>query len=303
MYKVHWRKYEDFSGCFIAGTTPVPLPKTNLHLDRAYYLTSLIEAPTYGAVQSYDGVGMSGGPLHHIAVYLANKQQGSLFELLRAIEYGATGSHALAALWDAYKQRGWFVARDGSLRDIKTGSKVLGPAIIEEFTPPKGVVPNKGPLWEQAARWALLHHAVFADPKTHHIQQEFAIDYLLKTQRAVETIFYKDFDVIALRVSHDVDGVNTLSPAEDLALCVYHAHSVNSPAPAAAVLSAVLKQKLQGVDFAHALIRGLAEKKFGNWKLRYVRTRSAAMQSNLWPKALFLGANSVMPAISTQELA
>ena len=291
---VRRRTYKNYAGCLIPGTADVPLPQTNLHLERAYYLTAMIEAPKYGAVQSYDGAGMSGGPLHNIAVYPANKRQGSMFPLLRAIEYGTRGSAAVETLWRAYAKKSWYVARDGQLRHIRSGVAITGSEIIETFTPPGGTVPPSGPAWDQAVYWATLHHHVFSDPKTFHAQREFAIDYLIYTQKIKESVFYGEMNPLTLRVS-DIADSNTLSYAEDLAVCLYHSNSVNAPAPAISVLTTVLKYHKRGHAFAGRLIQGLAEHRYGNWDQRYLRTRTAAIKSDLWPAELFRGPKAIMP--------
>jgi len=298
--QVQRRTYRHYAGCLIAGTEPVSPPETNLHLERAYYLTAMIEAPLYGAVQSYDGAGMSGGPLHNIAVYPATKGQGSLFTLLRAIEYGTQGSDAVQELWKAYAQKEWYVARDGVLRHMRKGTPIPGSMIIDTFTPLGGNVPAAGALWDQAVYWATLHHRVFADPKTFHAQQEFAIDYLVSTQKIKESVFYGNMNPLTLRVG-DIADSNTLSYAEDLAMCLYHSNSVNAPAPAVSTLTKVLSVHKRGTGFAAALIKELAEHSYGNWETRYVRTRAAAIMADLWPLELFRGPTAVMPMFRTRD--
>lgn len=298
---VTWISFNQWSGCKIAGKAKVPLPTTNLHMDRAYYLTAQLEAPLYGSVQSYDGAAMSGGPLHNIAVYPKAMEQGSMFPLLRHIEIGGQ-STALATLYSAYKACNWFVARNGELHKISTGARVSGAEIRNQFTPLDGKVPSKGLYWEQAKSWALMHHAVFSDPATFPAQQDFAIQYLKKTQAATETKFYKAMSLDTLRVTTSIVPVEGhLTQDEDLAMCMYHSHSVNAPAPAATILSTTLLKYSRGNIFAKTLIRALGKKKFGRWedtvdgRNRYDRTRLAAMKSGLWPKELFTGATAIMP--------
>lgn len=291
MTNVAWRKFGEYSGCKIDGVAAVPKPDVLLHMERAYYLTALIEAPTYGAVQSYDGAAMSGGPLHNIAVYPKGMTQGSLFQLLRAIEVGASRSDALRQLWAAYAQLGWVVTQDGLLRNAKSGQPVDGTVIRNAFTPLDGKVPQSGPQWDTASRWALAHHQVFADPATYAAQKDFAIGWLLSTQRALESTFYQGADPKLVSV-----GDKGLSMAEDLAMSVYHCYSVNGPAPARDDLIAALKVSTRGPAFAKALIQHLAATAFGNWENRYTRTRNAAMNSGLWPKELFAGAGALFPA-------
>lgn len=291
MTNVGWRKYGEYSGCKVDGVAIVPKPVNTLHMERAYYLTAMIEAPTYGAVQSYDGAAMSGGPLHNIAVYPKGLTQGSMFPLLRAIEVGAPRSDALRQLWAVYAQLSWAVTQDGLLRNTKTGQPVDGTLIRNTFTPTAGQVPQSGPQWDAAARWALAHHKVFADPLTYAAQKDFAIGWLLSSQRALESTFYQSADPKQIDV-----GAKGLSMQEDLAMSVYHCYSVNGPAPARDDLIAALKVSHRGYPFAKALIQQLSATAFGNWENRYTRTRNAAMNSGLWPKELFAGAGALFPA-------
>jgi hypothetical protein len=313
--KVGWRSYKTksgtvYSGCKISGGAKIPKPVPTSHMGRAYYLTAMLEAPSYGSVQSYDRCGMSGGPMHNIAVYPGNLAQGSMFPLLRALELGAWGSKSVQVLWDAYKAVGWYVARDGKLKDILTGKRITGKAIRDEFSPVGGKVPKSGPRWLQARKWAVLHHNVFADPATFKAQQDFAIGYLLKGQKKHEDVFYTDqgMDPETLRVWTEQDETdlsefeiptdiynNHLSLKEDLAMCMYHSHSVNAPGPARTALVRVLKRRKRGDEFAKLLIWTLATYKYGNWKVRYARTRKWAMASKLWPAFFFTGSNAIMP--------
>lgn len=291
MTNVTWVKYAAYSGCKINGTAQVQKPETLLHMDRAYYLTALIEAPLYGAVQSYDGAGMSGGPLHNIAVYPKNLAQGSLFSLLRAIEVAHPLCTTLINLWGLYRDQSWGVTKDGVLKNTKTGQPVTGQEIRNIFTPLNGTVPRHGVAWETAKKWALAHHRVFADPSTFNAQKEFAIDWLVKTQRAVESTFYEGADPKTVQV-----GSSGISIEEDLAMCVYHCYSVNGPAPARDDLIMALKAGKRGSAFAKTLIQRLSATAFGNWENRYTRTRNAALTSGLWPKELFIGAGALYPA-------
>lgn len=291
MINVTWVKFGTYAGCKINGVAHVQKPVELLHMDRAYYLTALIEAPNYGAVQSYDGAAMSGGPLHNIAVYPRGMTQGSLFQLLSAIEMSQVKSEALLNLWGMYRDQSWGVTKDGLLRNTKTGQGVAGQLIRNVFTPVDGNVPKVGPQWEIAKRWALAHHEVFADPATYPAQKAFAIKWLLSSQRAVEDAFYQGREPKALTV-----GPQGLSIEEDLAMCVYHCYSVNGPAPARDDLIMALKTSKRGLPFARTLIARLSGTAFGNWENRYTRTRIAAMTSELWPKELFMGAGALFPA-------
>lgn len=317
MVRVSWISFHNYSGCRIHGTLKVSPPTDTLHMSRAYYLTAMLEAPKFGSVQSYDGAAMSGGPMHNIAVYPRGLKQGSMFPLLRALEVIEEHSTAIKDLWAAYAQVGWFVARDGKLRNWNTGKEISGKEIRDEFTPLGGKVPRSGAAWKRAKRWALLHHRVFSDPNTFKAQRNFAIDYLLRTQKSYEDAFYVDqgLDTATLRVwtpeeeslfegKKMTEAVyqNNLTLAEDLAMCMYHAHSVNGPAPARTILRKTLKRFSRGKNFASLLIWTLGTKKYGRWadtldgKNRYDRTRYHAKKSGLWPAKFFSGSSALMPA-------
>lgn len=294
MTTVTWLKYKEYAGCKIAGTTPVPRPTSTLHMDRAFYLTALIEAPTYGSVQSYDGAGMSGGPLHNIAVQPRNLAQGSLFELLRYIELNSNNPPELLDLWEAYNAQGWAVTQAAVLKNKKTGQPVTGVEIRNVFTPVNGNVPKQGPGWEIAKRWAVLHHRLFASPATFGAQKSYAINWLLRAQKDIENGFYKGRDPRTLQ---------DLSPEEDLAMAVYHCYSTNAPAPARDELVKTLGKETSGRGFAMLLLNNLAANTFGNWEVRYTRTRNAALHSGLWPSSLFDGPTAIFRARTTGGIA
>lgn len=287
---VSWVKFRNYSGCKIAGEQRVPKPETALHMDRAYYLTALIEAPVYGAVQSYDGAAMSAGPLHNIAVLPRTMTQGSLFSLLRAVELTPGHLPPLLDLWQAYRDEGWAVTQDGRLRSNKDGRLISGQEIRNTFTPQDGRVPKQGLFWERAKKWAVLHYRLFSDPKTFDVQKDFAIDYLIRTQRDVEKLFYGDKHPKEIDVKS-----GDITPEEDLAMSAYHCYSVNAPAPAKRELINTLQQSKRGKPFAATLLKNLRENTFGNWEVRYVRTRKFAMRSELWPESFFVGKDALFP--------
>ncbi len=311
MANVRWISFNTWAGCRIDGTAPVPKPTTDLHLDRAFYLTSQLEAPHFGSVQSYDGAAMSGGPLHSIAVLPRSMSQGDLFKLLRHLEVASPNSTALQTLFRAYAGKGWMVARDGKLRVSKTGAEASAALIRDTFSPPNGKVPETGPQFEQAKQWALLHHAVFSDATTFAGQRDYAIGNLINTRTAYELLFYKTMNLNTLLVwpaaipddAHvpDAEYNNHLTQAEDLAMCMYHAHSVNGPSPAADCLKATLNKHQRGLEFAKWLVWTLGTKDYGRWKdtpdgkNRYDRTRDSALASGLWPRDFFIGAAALMP--------
>jgi hypothetical protein len=295
------------AGCLINGTVPVLPPEGDQalsHLDRAYYLASALESPRYGTVQSYDGAAMSAGPFHFVAVLPKALQQGPLWPLLRRLELAQAPVEPLfQALRDG---PGWFVARDGVLRHFDTGALIPGAAIRRELTPANGKVPKTGPEWLAARRWALLFHALMSAPASVQAQREHSIEWLAKDPSTFERRAYQQFaallhtpvDPHGLRVGNE-EGA--LPPALDLALCVYHAFSVNAPAVAQTRLKAsvtTLERTRDPARFARELIRKLGTAQFGNWAdrpgqaSRYDRTRLVAERSGLWPRALL---RSLMP--------
>lgn len=299
MSNLKWVQYKSYSGLKIDGTARVKPPEEDLHMERAYWLTAMLEAPRYGSVQSYDGAAMSGGPLHNIAVYPRSMTQGSFFPLLRRIEL--SGANTVFPVWDALSRLGWYVARDGKLRNWETGKPVSGRAIRNEFTPLDGKVPRRGAARNQATRWIQAFHTLFADPATFAAQRDFAIDYLINTRAEDERKFYGDRDLQILRVDTDnasvgVDSKHFLPLCLDFAMCVYHSHSVNGPTPAKSVLLKTLTQEdpwKEPERFTRRLIYNLGKKRYGRWRdtvdgrNRYDRTRYWAKKGGLWPDMYF----------------
>lgn len=284
------------AGALIHGTDPVEPDDFDLamHCDRAVFLTSRLEAPKWGTVQSYDGAAMSGGLLHNIAIAPRTMQQGSLFELLRQIEVttGDTRSRtspnrSVRELWDALRHHGYFVGRDGKLRTLDTGGLVSARDIRALFTPPNGNVPRSGEHWVAARHWAVLFHQLFADPATRRGQISYAAEWMARSRADLEIEAYDaytDADTIIDLPAHLLD------PAIDLAMCVYHSFSVNGPTPAARALKWTLGRATPGdepVRFGELLCRKLGTTKHGVWReRRYPATRRAARRMELWTKDL-----------------
>ena len=304
MVEVLHRTYKTYSGCLVRGVRPFAAPAdVELHLDRAVWLAAQLEGPKFGTVQSYDGCGISAGLLHNIAVLPKSLEQGSLFALLRRMIVSTANlpSVPLDALVHALAEVGWAVAHDGKLR-TSSGVLVSGAAIRNEFAPPNGKVPNKtGADWAKAARWAAIFHEAFADPLTERGQIDYAIEWLAAGNRADELAVYRRFipqptldSAVALRSRR-------LPPEVDFAMCVYHAFSVNAPAPAATALKSVATET-DPRRFAKKLIRKLGTSTYGAWKdepgdggNRYDKTRLAAQRLgnlDLWPSGMM---NELMP--------
>ena len=288
--------FKKWSGWKIRGTEKVAVPLNGAsHAERLFYLTAQLEAPSWGGVQSYDGVGMSAGPIHNIAVH-RNGTQGSLIKLLRHLEANAR-SPKLEKLFHRLDQCGWYIAHDGRLRSNENGRKIPGKDIVTEFTGPRGVSLRRG---GDSKAWAILFHEAFSDPATYAAQMQFALDWILNSQEALESQAYQlgtgewnfdSDDAAAQPMAH-------LGAGLDLAMCVYHSHSVNAPGKAKQVLKRLLGTKVTKEDFPRRLIRTLALTKYGRWhdtpdnRNRYDRTRIAVRRSKLWPAKVV---NRLMP--------
>lgn len=303
-----WVEHRGFSGLVKNGTVRVAAPagaRAAYHLERAFYLVAQLEAPRWGSVQGYDGAGLSGGPLHSIAYLRASQRQGSLFGLLRAVQESLEGeaNEHLAALLDAFDAQGWRLAPGGTLVRVDNGEPVPGPVVRNALAPPNGKVPRTGPHRAEAERWCTLLHDLLSDPASFDAQKRFTLEYLLRTQRQLESTVYagilgREVDLSELRV--DADAGWTVEA--DLSLCVYHAHSVNAPAIAKQCLSQAMEQTSPAApEFAATLIHVLGKKRYGRWadtgdgRNRYDRTRVAARRSGLWPASLFAD-GGIMPA-------
>jgi len=301
MANTRWAKYNNYSGIVLYGITPVAQligEDRFSHMHRAFYLTTQLEAPAWGTVQSYDGAGISGGPFHWIANYPGQTKQGSIFNLVRAIQAGIGINTNLTALLDALTAHGYFLGKDGWLHSQKTGAIVTGPEIRNLVAPVNGVVPETGPYRDTADKWALLFHNLFADPTTFNIQTEFAISYLITgyqdlERQAYEQLLAKCIESIEIITAGKGDD---LSFEADLALCFYHSCSVNAPG----IASRCLKDVLSALE-PKLLIRTLGTKHYGQWhdtpdgeNSRYDRARLKAKQSGLWPDQLF-AVDGVMP--------
>lgn len=300
MVDVTWRKYKSWSGCKIRGTKDYELKpdERDEHMKRALWLTAQVEGGgTFGAINSYDGAGMSAGLEHKIALYPRTMQQASLWPLLREMELHGH-CEALEVLWEAlWCEARWYVAQDGKLRHRDNGRIISGDEIRDMFTPPGGEVPRSGPNWEQAKEWAIMFHNLFAAEETHAVQINSAIDGLISGHERLEAAAYEktvgSSDLKKLLVGIDIDHEN------DLAWCVYHSFSVNAPSYARSRLQAC--DPTSGKTFPKRIIRILGTSNYGRWhdtvdgSNRYDRTRIYAMRSGFWSNELFEGPDAIMP--------
>ena len=298
---VKWVKYKSYSGCVIRdNSTLMPPTQSIYHLDRAVQLTSLVEVGgKFGVINSYDGAAMSAGLEHNVSVLPKTMDQGGLFPALNLIRMAVPESTCppLTSLLAAFKTAGWVLDAAGVLRVSTTGQEVSGQAIRNEFTPDNGVVPETGPKWEQAKRWALLYNALFNHPATFHTQIESAKMGLLLGNKAGEIAAYKAICGVSYPGILMVN-VN-LTPEQDLAMCVYHSHSVNAPSIARSCL--IESSPDNTPAWPKRLIHILGTRAYGNWKdttngsSRYDRTRTYAKNSGMWAPELFTGPSAIMP--------
>jgi len=296
-----WVTYKKYSGFVVRGGPPIGNPvNSTMHTDRAVYLAGQLEAGAWGTVQGYDGCAISGGILHNIAVSPADLSQGTFFALLR--ECIAREKIATAEVVDALSKVGWKVTQDGKLRVVSTGALVSGSDIRLELSgSTTGNVLKTGPDSLRAKAWAERFFRLFSNPATFAAQSDYAAAWLAAGNKASELHVYSDFlgrtldSVIGLQAA-------SLPPEIDLAMCVYHAFSVNAPGIATKCLDSLMGKlpALTAAGFAAALIKALGKKQYGNWldapgdgSNRYDRTRRAVWaRPDLWDKTL---AKQLMP--------
>lgn len=319
--KVLWRKFRKYRGPLIRGTAEFPPPtgtRKTFHVERAFWLTCKVETGAkFGMVQSYDGCGMTCGLDQHIAVYpreLADKDnntlddQGTLWKLLRRMETAGDYTtfyfnNAVRELWDGLAEFGCYLAQDGVLRRVDDGLAVSGNFIREMLTPGRGC-PSTKYQKGRAEQWARLFHAVFNHIAGFKAQVEYGKEHLVKrTKRRKIYLGHRKTGEVsphALAYSSEITVLQVgqeFSLEEDLALCIYQAHSVNAPAIANKCLK---KAKTMYERWPKKLIQLLGNSSYGRWdddlkNGRYQRTRSAARASGLWPRAMFDGKAAVMP--------
>jgi hypothetical protein len=135
----------------------------------------------------------------------------------------------------------------------------------------------------------------------------FAIEYLVKTQALLERSVYEGMTGRHLRTPERLT-TSDLSDEQDLAMCIYHSHSVNGPAPARTALKAALAKAPARTDqFPATLVRLLGTSRYGRWhdepgekNNRYDRTRGAARKSGLWDARHF-AKGGIMPVDLTRR--
>lgn len=289
--------YKSYAGITIRGAVKWQASSVNKinHLDKATWLTAALEGGSiFGTVQSYDGAGMSAGLEHCVAVLPKTMTQGSLWNTLKKMDEALPDTNPnWVAMKNALNVAGWYLDTRGVLRSKLTGGEVSGAAIRDELSPISGLVPESGPAYDKAVRWAEIFNNLFEDPATFTCQIRITKNGLLNSHKEIESRVYSSYCKLE-DASAAVLGVN-ISPELDLAMCIYHSFSVNAPGKARQVITEVFGRALGPVDFSKQLIRALATNSYGNWQERYIRTRNYCKDTDLWDDSLFATVAPVHP--------
>lgn len=292
--RTRWVTYKKYSGYVVDGGSEIFVPTDGLHISRAVWLASKLEGSRFGTVQAYDGAGMSGGLLHNIAVSPKDLSQGTFFGLLTRVKAEAPVAFAGSFVGKRMESLNW-VVDSGMLLTAKGRMKIPGAMIREEFSGPSGKVPREGS--EHQREWAEGFHRLFVHPSTYGAQLRYAAEWLASGNSKMEMDVYRRYSGIL----DSMIGVkfSSLPPAIDLAMCVYHAFSVNAPSIARACLSAMPTIIDDETKWAKLLIRKLGLRKFANWadevgdgSNRYDATRKVVWSCGLWDTKL---ARDLMP--------
>lgn len=291
------------------------------HLNTAVFLTAMIESMHWGTVQSYDGCGMSAGPLHSTAVLPNNNfALGPLWGLLQRIgQHDRISSIATYdELMDYLESKGLvFNAMTGIPVSTRTRRAATGYQVSEVLTPPAkhvnqtlayGTVGPHGPGHEQAKQFCILFANLFSDPATYLAQIDHSIDWLLKASQAERNLYALAWGTPGVDRYYLSD--ENLGPAMSLALAVYHSFSVNAPAVASSTLATVLAVWNRGgrgpvydneenaAALAGYICQAFKRSGYGMWgartegrQSRYEKTRAAASKLGVWDEELI---NAVM---------
>lgn len=286
---IRFVRYKGKSGFVVRGGPEIQPTRQDSHMGRSFYLTSRLEAANWGTVQSYDGAGMSAGPVHVIAYLPGSGHQGALWKMLRKI-FDESSAPAVVMLRRKLDSLGWSIDNRGVVLD-SSGNAVPGSAIREQLSAADGRVPESGPVYDRARQWALLFHNAFADPSSYPAQYEGTVDWLLGNF-AAEADAYRKYVPGLTGSDADVKrwvrtaNMSQVGPYLDLAMSIYHAFSANAPGKARQVLEEVLARNLSLRDFVKALPRALETCGYGDgkWELRGRKTKSAVARSGLWPE-------------------
>jgi hypothetical protein len=318
MSKVKYKRFKSYAGPSIVGNVRFTIDKDNsTHLERALYLTSLVESGAkFGTVIAYDGTGMTAGLTQCIAVYPKPllrqgppnpiKEQGPLWKMIRNLEK----DHApVEELYNALKVKGWYVSSKSDLRDYNTGLLIPGRQIREEFTPNNGNVSRAGSKWLQAKEWALIFHRLFQDEASFKTQIEFGVNHIRKVA-SVKPRALTPNTISNLVYEGDVNTPISVNDELDLAMSVFWSNLVNAPAIAFLKLrqaariptgnNEVFDLEINNPEtrrsFSKRLIRLLGTSTFARWQTRYKRTRKLAIKADIWPDEFFNGNSPIMPS-------
>jgi hypothetical protein len=219
-------------------------------------------------------------------------QQGTLFKMLRRLDFVVPVPYYLP-----FEDEGWFLGDDGVLRIIETGKAVTTKTIRDTFTPMGGQVPARGKQWNQAKKWAIAFHQLFAMPMTIPIQIKYGHEQLIKFGQRHRSRKMDRQTVEELAYRGEINNPNPFpdNPINDLAMAMWWNYKVNAPSPAMTRLKKVADQaNPKGTVFGELLIKELRTANYGRWATnRYDRSRQHAIE--VWPKELFEGPTAVMP--------
>lgn len=291
MSYVKYTHYKNWAGFAVETNSSVRASKADLHGERVFYLVAQLEAPTWGAVQNYDGVGVSAGPLHSVAV-LRTGSQGSLWKMLQEV---ATDSPEHFAPFEAWLRRHKWELKAGNVVRAGTSTLVSGDALVPALSAPGGVVPSYGSDYHSAKEVVLLLSEMLSHEATWPAQKRHAMQWLAAGAARDEINTYNKLLGYELPKRMGMTAafqlpMAALGPAGDLAMAVYHAFSVNAPAPALKALRA--SGAGNPAEFPERLIRALGTSPYGRWadttdnRNRYDRTRHHVGNSELWPAAV-----------------
>lgn len=286
MPSVLFRTYKSYSGYLVRGSKPIRPPGSRApHMEWAFYLLSRLESANWGTAQNYDGAGMSAGPLHAVAVFPATRAQGPLWQLVADVFAALPDCPAANRLREELREAGYAVTHGGRVVSVATAKEIAGEELRTFLSGPRGAVRLGTPFEETARRRAVMFSELFSEPRAHEPQRAYTIRWLLQGRSESESTAYSKYMAASPRVRPQnvaswlsYASVAELGPELDLAMCVYHAFSVNAPAPAAEELVKAMSERT-AEGFAKALIRGLGTKDFARWRdttdnrNRYDRTR------------------------------
>lgn len=293
-------RFRDFVGTKIQGIKEYPKPTGGRHLDKASWLTSVVESGgKFGTVISYDGTGITAGIHQAVAVFpRALGRQGPLWSLLQSIS-DSVYCQELKSLESTLLTESGLILNSGVVTDTK-GVPVTGKRLRAALTgSADGIMPESGPQRILAETYAQAFHSVFSSDVTFGIQVSYGQKHFISLSKEKLKSGHSIEDTLMSCMKVSEFYPKTESELElDLALSMLWSHSVNAPAIADSVISPILSSNIPRADIPRILIRRLGNNSFGRWDDdipggRYQRTRTAAM--SLWPSEFFEGKRALMP--------